>query len=578
MMTRLMTRRAPVAAVGVAALIGALAVGVTPANAAPGEQVFTYTGAEQTFTVPAGVSSITVTAIGGRGGGSTEKPAFGGLGGSVESAFPVTPGVTLYVEVGGDGQQNAADIGGGGGFNGGGQGGAGTFGEDGGGGAGGASDVRTIARDDANSADSLASRLIVAAGGGGAGGGDFGSSGGGAGSPGVGNLGRGGGAGTLTSGGAGGGTSPTSPLRGDPGVLGAGGAGGTLVPGAAGWGGGGGGAGVYGGGGGAASGLAGGGGGGANSDGSTNTSTAPASVTISWVSVAAPTFSGTPGEAVVGSGYSFPYTVTGDPAPVVSVSAGTLPPGLSLSSEGVLSGTPTQAGPFSFTLKADNGVGTAATLESSLTVVPANAAPGAVTIDSVTAGAGQITVAFTPGDPGYPTDVLYTAIANNAAGTVFESVPVTSSPAVITGLPNGAYQVSVIASNSTGAAGTDWPGWVQVGPVYTFSGFFSPVDNAPVVNTAKAGSALPIKFSLGGDYGLNIFTSAGPTFTTGSCTGGTEDPVTVVAASNSGLTYDATSGVYTYTWKAAKDLAGKCGSFSLNLNDGSTHTVLVKFK
>jgi hypothetical protein len=34
---------------------------------------------------------------------------------------------------------------------------------------------------------------------------------------------------------------------------------------------------------------------------------------------------------------------------------------------------------------------------------------------------------------------------------------------------------------------------------YTFTGFFSPVDNPPTVNVAKAGSAIPVKFSLGGN-------------------------------------------------------------------------------
>lgn len=34
---------------------------------------------------------------------------------------------------------------------------------------------------------------------------------------------------------------------------------------------------------------------------------------------------------------------------------------------------------------------------------------------------------------------------------------------------------------------------------YHFSGFFSPVDSMPVINLAKAGSAIPVKFSLGGN-------------------------------------------------------------------------------
>ena len=57
-----------VAIVGTVALIGTLAVGVSPVSAATASQMFTYTGSEQTFTVPTGVRSVTVTAVGGRGG------------------------------------------------------------------------------------------------------------------------------------------------------------------------------------------------------------------------------------------------------------------------------------------------------------------------------------------------------------------------------------------------------------------------------------------------------------------------------------------------------------------------------
>jgi hypothetical protein len=45
---------------------------------------------------------------------------------------------------------------------------------------------------------------------------------------------------------------------------------------------------------------------------------------------------------------------------------------------------------------------------------------------------------------------------------------------------------------------------------YTFQGFFAPIDNAPVVNVAKSGSAVPVKFSLTGNQGLNIFSPGYP--------------------------------------------------------------------
>ena len=45
---------------------------------------------------------------------------------------------------------------------------------------------------------------------------------------------------------------------------------------------------------------------------------------------------------------------------------------------------------------------------------------------------------------------------------------------------------------------------VTVSGGYNFSGFFQPVDNLPTFNMTKAGSAIPVKFSLGGNQGLDI--------------------------------------------------------------------------
>jgi hypothetical protein len=138
-------------------------------------KAFLYTGAEQAWTVPSGVSSIHVFAVGGRGGdgGGFSLHGPGGRSSLVAADLPVQPGQTLYVEVGGDGTFSTP------GFNGGGLGSPGQ-----GGGGGGASDLRTVPRADSGSA---ASRLIVAGGGGGGAIGEFlqfstqGAAGGGAG-------------------------------------------------------------------------------------------------------------------------------------------------------------------------------------------------------------------------------------------------------------------------------------------------------------------------------------------------------------------------------------------------------------
>src|SRR5258706_10029452 len=66
--------------------------------------------------------------------------------------------------------------------------------------------------------------------------------------------------------------------------------------------------------------------------------------------------------------YSFTYTFTGIPTPTFSVTSGSLPAGLTLSSAGVISGTPTVSGAFPMTVTATNGVTPAATQPFTLNI------------------------------------------------------------------------------------------------------------------------------------------------------------------------------------------------------------------
>ena len=110
------------------------------AVAESGDTTFSYTGAQQTFTVPSGVSTITIQAYGAQG---TDGRSPGGLGGDVVGDLTISAGNTLYVYVGGRA-----------GFNG------GASGHTGGGSGGGASDVRS-------GGTAYTDRVIVAGGGGG---------------------------------------------------------------------------------------------------------------------------------------------------------------------------------------------------------------------------------------------------------------------------------------------------------------------------------------------------------------------------------------------------------------------------
>jgi hypothetical protein len=139
-------------------------VAASTGSGASGSLTFNYTGAVQNWTVPAGVSQITINAWGAEGGGSTlsgnTSSGLGGKGGYSTGTLNVTPGEVLSIYVGGYGLSSISGAAAGG-FNGGGAGYASSSGEPGNGG-GGASDVR-------QGGSALSNRKIVAGGGGGGG-------------------------------------------------------------------------------------------------------------------------------------------------------------------------------------------------------------------------------------------------------------------------------------------------------------------------------------------------------------------------------------------------------------------------
>jgi hypothetical protein len=113
---------------------------------------------------------------------------------------------------------------------------------------------------------------------------------------------------------------------------------------------------------------------------------------------------------------------------------------------------------------------------------------------------------------------------------------------------------------------------------FAFSGFFSPVDNPPTVNIMKPGAAVPVKFSLSGFQGYDIFKPGYPISSGATCGSGDADAVEeTVSAGSSGLQYDATTDTYTYVWKTSRSMAGTCRVFDLGLKDGTIHTALFRF-
>jgi hypothetical protein len=606
------------------ALASILGLTATPALAAPscatsGATItctFGYTGAAETWTVPAGVTQATFDVYGAMGGGIISN---GGLGGRITATLTVTPGDTYQIRVGGRGSNSAADS-----YNGGGAAGVGRF-LPGGGSGGGASDVRSGAFE-------LADRLLVAGGGGG--GGSLSAYTGGAGGyPNGGTnttVGSGGG-GTQTAGGAGG-------YAGGGGSLGQGGKG----EGGLDRGGGGGGGGYYGGGGGAEglSSAPGGGGSSYATPAATNVSfqngvrndnglviisytqpdtTAPTAspsqspaanaagwnntdVTVSWNwaddaggsgldSANCTTSSLSSGEGqqtlsatcrdLAGNQGSASYTVKLDTtAPTISAAATTAP-----NASGWYNGDVMVA----FTC-ADNLSGvTNCPATQTLSAEGAAVSSSAQSVSDAAGNSATSNVVTVKIDKTAP--VVSVTGVTNGASYVLGAVPAAAcattdalsgvaSAASLSVSGSGVGTYTATCAGALDTAGNSGSASVSYQVVYAWSGFFQPVDNLPTINTVKAGQAIPVKFSLGGAYGLSIFAAGYPASQPVTCTSGAplDEIEETVTAGSSSLSYDAASSQYNYIWKTDKRWAGQCRLLTVRLIDGSDHTAMFKFR
>ncbi len=152
---------------------------------------------------------------------------------------------------------------------------------------------------------------------------------------------------------------------------------------------------------------------------------------------------------------------------------------------------------------------------------------------------------------------------------------------------DGNGEVYVMNADGTGQtsltndpADDSQPNWQRQPIIYNFNGFFQPVDNLPTLNMLKAGSGVPVKFSLGGNQGLDIFVSGYPKSQEIVCDSvapvdGIEQTVT---AGSSSLSYDSITNQYTYVWKTDKAWTNTCRQLVVKLNDGTYHRANFKFK
>ncbi|GAB3255781.1 putative Ig domain-containing protein [Chitinimonas naiadis] len=256
------------------------------------------------------------------------------------------------------------------------------------------------------------------------------------------------------------------------------------------------------------------------------------------VVVSAPTIAVAPASltsAMVGSPYNRTVSATGGTAAYsYAVTAGTLPAGLNLNATtGALSGTPTAAGSFNFTVTATDsttGVGspftaglayTLTVLAPALTISPtsgSNLSGSALTAYSQTFAVGAGASPYT-----------YGLVINS--GSMPTGLTFSTSTGVLSGTPTSAGTVNFTVTGTDSATGTGAP--------FSISGTYSLTIGAPTVTVAPASLPNP---AVGSVYSQTVSASGGSA------------PYTFAVSAGSlplGLNLNVTTGVVSGTPTAA---------------------------
>lgn len=204
-------------------------------------------------------------------------------------------------------------------------------------------------------------------------------------------------------------------------------------------------------------------------------------------------------------------------------------------------------GTASFTITVQDTAGPTITVPADITASPTSASGAAVTYSAATA-----------------TDV------------VDSSVSATCTPASGSTFAIGTTTVNCSATDDSGNTASKT--FKVTVTAFTSSGFFKPIDMGTIINTAKGGSTVPLKFEVFGGTAEMTNTAVIKSYTQQkiSCTSGPTDAVgTLSMTGNTGLRYDTTSGQFIANWKTPTQ-ANTCWKVIVTLQGDNAISALFK--
>jgi DNA-binding beta-propeller fold protein YncE len=176
---------------------------------------------------------------------------------------------------------------------------------------------------------------------------------------------------------------------------------------------------------------------------------------------------------------------------------------------------------------------------------------------------------------GADVDADYSCADEGGSGVASCEGDVASGEALDTSTP-GTFDFTVVARDGAGNETTVTHTYTLDEPTdeIGFEGFAGPIHDGSVV---RAGSGVPVAFSLGGFHGLDVLADGSPTSVQVDC----QDPGEAVggdpARSEDGLLFDDLTGNYTFAWQTDPSWALTCRAFAVTLRDGSVHQLVVRF-